>query len=137
MALKARYPPVDYTKDNPKTWNCNASQKVRDYITGRKQDPIGKMYKWWIPWGQVYDWWKSSADKDEAQNRITEEELVLIMAKACGKGGKGLCFYQFMEATWNRPNDLLFVRASGPSWNGGKQPLYRVNHDGTFFWTKQ
>ena len=95
------------------------------------------MYKWSVPWGQVIDWWKINADKDDAQARLTEEELLLIMAKACDKSGKGLCFYQFMEVTWNKENDLLFVWASGPSWNGGKQPLYRVNHDGKYLWKKQ
>ena len=135
--MKARYPNVDYSKDNKSIWNCNASQKVREFITGKKQDPVGDMYKWWVPWGQLYDWWKLHADKDQRQERITEEEMLLIMAKACDKSGNGICFFQFLEATWNNKTDLLYVRASGPSWNGGRQPLFRINHDGQFMWKMQ
>ena len=136
-ALKARYPTVDYTKDSKTIWNCNASQKIREYITGKKQEPVGDMYKWWVPWGQIYEWWQLHAEKDYKQERLTEEHMLFIMAKACDKSGKGICFFQFMEATWGGKTDLLYVRASGPSWNGGRQPLFRLNHDGQFLWKLQ
>ena len=91
-ALMARYPNMDYNRDNPKIRNCNASQKIREYITGKKQDPLGDMYKRWVPWGQIYEWWQLHAGKDDTQSRIAEGNLLLIMAKACDRAGKGICF---------------------------------------------